>query len=213
MFYIYALVDPSTKQIRYIGKSIRPRERLTNHCNEQSRTWRTNWIRSVLAQGKRPHLLILEELAPDADWKPAERRWIAQGRKMGWPLTNCTDGGDGVSGLPAEIREKMRLTWLGRKHRPESKAKIGAASRKRRHSLLWRKAMSDKMKGRNFTPEWRDRISQAVSKLTDDQIREVRRLLAEHVSQYVIADMFNVHQGTISNIKRGKCYLTAGHRG
>jgi len=206
MIYIYALVDPFTDQIRYIGKSIRPRERLVNHCNDKSKTWRTNWIQSVLARGARPKLCILEELDEGTDWQQSERAWIARGREQGWPLTNCTDGGDGLLNPPEEVREKMRRTWIGRKHRPESLIKIGQASKGRKHTQAHKEKMRILMTGRVFNEDWRFKISKSVSKLTDKQIREIRDLLTDGLSQYTIADMYGVHQGTISNINRGKCY-------
>src|SRR5438874_480843 len=51
--FIYALVDPVTRFVRYVGKSEEPQERTTVHCNDKSRTHRANWIRSILAKGIR----------------------------------------------------------------------------------------------------------------------------------------------------------------
>jgi predicted XRE-type DNA-binding protein len=206
MIYIYALVDPFTDQIRYIGKSVRPQERLTNHCNDTSKTWRTNWIQSVLAKGNKPKLLILETLENNAEWQSVEKEWIAKGRSLGWSLTNCTDGGDGLVNPPEEVRQKMRQTWTGRKHKPESLIKIGLASKGRIHSKESKDAVRQKLIGRVFTPEWKQKISQGVSKLKDSQVKKIKQMLSEGISQYTIADQFGVHQGTISNIKRGKCY-------
>ncbi|HSH79851.1 MAG TPA: helix-turn-helix domain-containing protein [Herpetosiphonaceae bacterium] len=206
MITIYGLVDPNTHDIRYIGKSIRPHERLHDHCNDHSDCHRTHWIQSLIRQGQRPELVILEELPDGADWQATERAWIAKGKAAGWPLTNNTSGGDGVPDLPPESRARIVSAWVGRKHRPETLVKIGAASRTRRHDEAWRDTMSQKMRGREITPQHRDRLKRAVAKLTDEEVREVRRLLAERVSQYVIAKRFGVHQGTISNIKRGLCY-------
>jgi hypothetical protein len=202
--YIYVLVDPFTDEVRYVGKSIRPRERLANHCNEQSVTWRTNWIRTVLAQGKRPLLRIVQILDRDEDWRAAERDWIAGLKERGARLTNCTSGGDGVSGLPPEIRARMALTWTGRKHRPESLLKIGAASRGRVHSPESRENMRRQMAGRKHT--WVDKVSRTLSKLTDEQVRQIRDGIARKVSQYALAEQFGVHQGTISNIKHRRSY-------
>lgn len=206
MIYIYGLVDPNTHDVRYIGKSIRPRERLQNHCNDHASCHRTYWIQSLVSRGQHPELVILEELSDTDDWQSSERAWIAKARAAEWPLTNSTSGGDGVSDLTPESRERMARTWKGRKHRPESLLKIGAASRQRRHTEEWRQRMHEKMRGREFTAEHRQRLSKGVSKLTDNQVREIRRLLDAKVSQYVIAKQFGVHQGTISNIKRGRFY-------
>lgn len=204
--YIYALKDPFTDEIRYIGKSIRPRERLANQCNEHSNTYRCHWIQSILAKGKRPIQIILEELPSDADWQSAEKRWIAYGREQGWPLTNGTDGGDGVPGLSGESKERMLATWKGRKHKPESLLKIGAASRQRRHAPEWSQLMHEKMKDRVFSPEHLQKISHSLRKLTDDQVREIRRALAQGALQKELAKVYGVDKGTISNIKRKVSY-------
>jgi DNA-binding transcriptional regulator YiaG len=201
---IYGLIDPETKGIRYIGQSERPAERLTNHCNESTVNHRTNWIKGLLSRDLRPGLVILEMVDGDKDWCEAERRWIALGKSLGWDLTNGTEGGDGVSGLPEETRARMRKTWLGRKHRPESIAKMSEGRCGRRHSEEHKTKMSRIMKGR--TIDWGDKISKAISKLTDDQVREARALLAQGVTQDRIAEKLGVNKGTISNLKRGKFY-------
>ncbi len=128
MIHIYALVDPETHQVRYIGKSIRPRERLVNQMNERANTYRSNWLQGLRRRGLAPEQVILLSLPPESDWQNAERFWIAEGRRRGWPLVNGTKGGDGVSGLTGESKERMARTWVGRKHRPETLVKIGAAS-------------------------------------------------------------------------------------
>lgn len=201
MIYIYALIDPFTKEIRYIGKSIRPKQRLNNHCNEKSKTWRTNWIQSVLKKGKRPELLILETLNDNEDWQKSEIEWIKKGREKGWNITNCTDGGDGLCNPPEEVRQKMLKTWTGRKHTEKSKEKNRQSQLGKKHTEETKLKMSKAHKGRKIT--WADKVSKGTSKLDDSQIKEVYKLLSEKVSQYVIADIFGVHQTTISNIKRG----------
>ena len=42
------------------------------------------------------------------------------------------------------------------------------------------------------------------SKLTYTDVENIKKLLAERYSQQKIAEMFNVHQGTVSNIKLNK---------
>lgn len=206
MIYIYALVDPFTKQVRYIGKSIRPKERLTNHCNDRSITWRTNWIQSVLARGKHPELLILQTLDDTEDWQLAESEWIKKAREMNWPLTNCTDGGDGLVNPPEEVRQKIITTWIGRKHSYETKKLIGQTSRGRKHSEESKENMRKIMTGRKFTPEWLAKISKGNSKLTDAQVREIKRLLSDGMTGSLIADIFDVNKSTIYNIKYERFY-------
>lgn len=204
MIYIYGLVDPFTDKIRYIGKSVRPKERLTNHCNDRSVTWRTNWIQSVIKMGKRPQLLILQTLKDGDDWQKIETEWIKKGRNNGWKLTNCTDGGDGVHNPPEHVRLKMKKTWIGRHHTEKTKKLIGEKSKGRKHSEQSKLKMKKLMSGRKIT--WRGKLSKAISKLSDKEICEIKEMISNGISQYTIADIYKVHQGTISNIKRGKCY-------
>lgn len=202
--YIYALTEPDTGEIRYIGKSIRPLGRLADHCNDPSKTHRTNWIQSLLSNGKRPGMVVLEEVADGDRWQDVERAWIARGRSAGWRLTNCTSGGDGVSDLPPESRERIVAAWRGRKHRPESLAKMSISNRGRVHTEDHKRRMGEIMTGRKIA--WTDKIARANEKLADEQVREIRFMLSIGESQYALADAYGVHQGTICNIKRGLCY-------
>lgn len=204
--YIYALVDPFTDEIRYIGKTIRPKERLANECNEKTCTHRCHWIQGLLAKGKRPNQIILETVNGD-NWQERERYWISEAKRLDWPLVNGTSGGDGVKDLTPESKARMLATWIGRKHKPESLLKIGAASKGRVHDDKYKKFMHDKMTGRYFSLETRNRLSQSIRKLTDDQVREIRRLIAKGgLSQREISDRYKVDKGTISNIKRNLFY-------
>lgn len=206
MIYIYALQDPFTLELRYVGKTFRLRERLMNQCNENSNTHRCHWIQSLVKRSARPAHVILETLDDDAEWEDRERYWIAYGREQGWPLTNGTEGGDGVKGLTGDSLFRMQNAWVGRKHKPETGLKIAAANSRRVVSDQQRQRARDKMKDRVFTKQHRERLSRAVAKLTDDQVRDVRTRLDAGESQYKIADDLGVHQGTISNIKRKICY-------
>lgn len=202
--YIYGLYDPRNGNLRYIGKSIRPNERLSNHLNDKSKTWRTNWFSELKREGLKPILYIFDALPESEDWAVKEIEYIAYAKSRGIRLTNCTDGGDGVTNLSGPGKERMLKTWKGRKHKPETLIKLSKASKGRLHSKEWKNNMSKTMKGRKIT--WKNKVGKANEKLNDDQIVQIRKLLNDKVSQYTIADMFNVHQGTISNIKNGKCY-------
>jgi hypothetical protein len=93
---IYALCDPGTGEIRYVGKTVRtPQRRLYYHmkkADEGSTLYVSNWLRSL--EGVRPTITILDR--GPAQWlDDLERWWIAYCRRMGYRLTNLTDGGDG----------------------------------------------------------------------------------------------------------------------
>ena len=204
--YIYALVDPFTEETRYIGKTIRPKERLQNQCNERSNTHRCHWIQSVIQKGSRPQQIILEELPDGSDWQSREKYWIAYGRKVGWPLTNGTDGGDGVVNLTPDSREKIRRAWLGRKHTPESRRKMSEAIKGKKHTEEYKQYMRRIMKTRVFTEIHRKRLSKANQKLTMDDACVIRMKLKYGAKQKDLAEIYGVNKGTISNIKRNVSY-------
>ena len=203
--YIYGLFDPTTGDLRYIGKSDRPRERFANQLNERSNTYRCNWIRSLLESGRRPVQRIIDHVAIGDEWQSVERAYIRGARDAGCRLVNGTDGGDGVSGLTV-----ANPVWLGRKHSEESKLRIGAASRGRRHTEEYKQYMRDLMRVREFTDQHRQRLSEANRKLTESQVRAIRVRLAAGERQNAIAADYGIDKGTVSNIKRGVSYAGIG---
>lgn len=112
-FIIYALVDPRTGEIRYIGKSSsgvrRPRLHTAPSHLKEERTHKANWVRLLLSLGLKPGIQILEEFSSETDLNDAECFWIAQGRGLGWRLTNATKGGEGATGcvISEETRARM----------------------------------------------------------------------------------------------------------
>jgi DNA-binding NarL/FixJ family response regulator len=204
--FIYGLLDPRTDELRYIGKSDRPRERLANQLNERSNTHRCHWIAELQSLGLRPKQVILDSVPAGSGWEVVERAYIAGARIAGCRLTNGTDGGDGVTGLTGDSLARIRAAWVGRKHRPESIEKIRAASTGRTHTAEYRQMMHEVMSQREFTATHRQRIRVSTQKLTTGHVAEIRGLLASGTRQREIASRFGVHQGTISNIARGITY-------
>lgn len=205
--YIYGLHDPRTGELRYIGKSVRPRQRVRNQMNERANTHRGHWLAELRRLGVEPIQVIIDAVPADSDWQAIERVYIAAARASGARLTNGTDGGDGVSGLSMEARERIASTWRGRRATPEHRAKLVAAmARRGPPSSETRERMRTAMIGREFTLEWRQKISSGLQKLTAEQVREIRRHLAMGQRQRDIADRFGVHQGSVSNIARGLTY-------
>lgn len=128
--FIYALCEPGTRTVRYIGKANDPKRRLREHINRAARTntHLGNWLRSLLSLGEKPSLVVLREVSTE-QWELAEERYIRLARGIGMCLTNATDGGDGVPMTP-EMRKRISLS-----------------SRGRRASLKTRAALSDSKKG------------------------------------------------------------------
>ncbi len=163
---VYALSDPRTKEVRYIGVSVRPKARYNEHLSRAVKggnTHRDCWIRSLLIQEIRPDYSVLEVTTAD-NWQERERFWIAEYRSSGH-LTNLTDGGDGLPGyVPTpELREKWsqmrrgvkyapgrRSGMFGKNHTPETRKKIADAG-KRPCKPETRRKIAQKAKGRDMS--------------------------------------------------------------
>jgi hypothetical protein len=96
--YIYILKDGD--DIRYVGKTSYPKQRLYCHIKESNSgksTHKINWIKSLIKINRNPELLIIDEV-DICDWRFWEEYWITQFRCWGFKLTNLTSGGDGLTG-------------------------------------------------------------------------------------------------------------------
>ena len=123
---VYALDGPDG-EIRYVGKSIDPEQRLLAHIAgaRRSKTHKGRWIAKILDTGHRPGLWVLGWHLPGEDVDANERNWIKHLRQdHGYKLTNATEGGDGRTNwsdtdklehgriirrsMTAEVRARMR---------------------------------------------------------------------------------------------------------
>lgn len=100
---IYALCDPRTGAVRYVGKTVQPTlRRLVYHVHAARRGTRhlpiSRWVWKLLKRKQRPTILEIESVLPGGDWASRERYWIASYRAAGAKLLNLTDGGEGLAG-------------------------------------------------------------------------------------------------------------------
>lgn len=119
-YLVYALIDPRNGNVRYIGKSScglrRPGQHAgRKHLERDPNKHKKHWIKQLINAGLKYSVAILYQSDVHAGLNEAEIFWIAEGRRRDWPLVNISEGGEGC-----------RI--FGRKHTPESKAKIGVAS-------------------------------------------------------------------------------------
>jgi hypothetical protein len=176
---IYALSDPETGRVRYIGKtSQEPGDRLGQHIKMAltgERTHRSAWVRLLVSSDVRPVCTTLEEVnGHSEDGSEVERRWIARLRADGADLTNLTDGGDGwQKGRPfsAEHRALLSKAHIGRKRGPMGaahKERIAVAMRGKPRSYV-RGALKGHTfnVGRKHTTESRKRMSEAQRRITE----------------------------------------------
>lgn len=127
-YLIYGLVDPRTGYLRYVGKSMSGRNRLSMHLSPshlRKRNHRTNWIKSLLAVDLRPMWVEIHVFDDPEILETAERFWIGYFRSIGFDLVNETDGGEGTRGL------KHTADWKALMSRIHSGKQISAEHKRR----------------------------------------------------------------------------------
>jgi hypothetical protein len=159
---IYALIDPLTGHVRYVGKTIgKINKRLREHINyarNGAQTHCASWIRSVLERELRPEIIELE--VTEYDWREAEQFWIANMRFIGCDLTNHAIGGDGCGGYQhtEEAKQRIGAAGKGRKPRPETIELM----RKKVFTEEHRRNISAARKGAVISPEQREKIAASL---------------------------------------------------
>ena len=198
---IYILIDPTTNECRYVGKSITPKKRLTRHLWEARQPGRKrklySWIKSLLTQDVKPIMIILELTK---DWEYWESFYIEYFKFIGCNLANLSDGGQGSVGYKhtqqwkdnQSDRFKDRLPWnnglaLSRSH----KNNISKTITGRKLSESTKKSIKESSQ----------KTHRKKSKFTEEDVLFIRKKVH---NQAYYAKMYGVHQATISNIQNGK---------
>lgn len=165
-YCIYGLKDPRTAEIRYVGKSSSVMQRPLSHATLGSLakpSHKNNWIKQLKSLGLSYAVVVLEEPGK-AKLDERERFWIAEGRRLGWSLTNIASGGEGndSESWTSEMRKKVSIAQTGRKHTSEHIAKRVAGIRAKRGTK---------------TLEQLDHYRQAtLSRLTPEMVEHVRKV-------------------------------------
>jgi len=262
LLYVYGLLEPETKIIRYVGQTNKPQKRLNDHISEAKTNLKfnrkNNWIRSLLKENKKPEIMILEEVETIDLCNKAEVFHIAQMLDCGFDLTNATSGGDGFYTRSKESIQRFADSRRGKKFSEETKQKmkLSAKSRmtpeeierlrsisngnpphfygeqvstsklKEEDVVYIRRQLNSGSRGIDICNQFPNISKSAIYsaamgknwqhvdepvfkprkmvKLTEENVREIRSLLSENVSQSEIARRFNIHPSTVSDIKRNK---------
>ncbi len=104
--FIYGLINPITKQVKYIGKTHKFIEkRLSEHLEPKrliAKTYKNYWIKSLIKEGLKPEVILIKEVEQD-NWQFWEEYYISQYNN----LTNGTKGGDGLNKPTQEVKDKI----------------------------------------------------------------------------------------------------------
>lgn len=94
--YIYTLAHPTTKEIRYVGKTTNIKRRLKAHLSRigEYKSKKNSWIKSLLNQNLNPEIEILDVVF-ESEWQYWEEFYIGLFKSWSFRLVNGTKGGDG----------------------------------------------------------------------------------------------------------------------
>ena len=125
--YIYGLRSSRDDSVRYVGKTVNPKSRLSQHRGHAKGGGAlTKWLEALAASGHMVSMIILETTT-ESRWEEAERAWIEKLRPSG--LLNISDGGapgPSSSPSPETLRRRsvsLRASWA----RPETRQRRLAA--------------------------------------------------------------------------------------
>lgn len=188
LHFIYALVDPRTDGVRYVGKTIELKRRMRRHRNigrsENPSLYRDRWIQSLMDDGLDFIVWVLE-ICDDNSWAESEKKWIAFFKDEGCRLTNLAEGGTGGKGPFREGQNRGGAT-PGRKKPAGFGEKISKASKGVPKSKAHREAMSRAKIGNKASDETKKKVSEASKVMwKDSNFYENRKIYysSEHMKE------------------------------
>lgn len=113
-WYVYALCEPVTKEVRYIGKSADPKTRLVAHMSDEASAPMREWMRAIRFK---PELKILEERSTEDEALAAEKHLIEE--HWSGRLLNSYSR----AGMEQSVRKPPRWPGFGDRLRAFRKAK------------------------------------------------------------------------------------------
>jgi len=114
--YIYVLIDPNTRQVRYVGTSSNPKQRLANHYSDKRNQPKHDWFDSLRDNGQEPILQIVGGYSHDYNLLELEKQLVQHLLTRGAPLLNVTYAGpNGSKIIYPETTAKIKAAWKRRK--------------------------------------------------------------------------------------------------
>lgn len=194
---IYALLEPGTQKIRYVGSTKNIDGRIKSHWSQRRNRQKpvSAWIRSI---NHKPEYLILEEVPIDYRWD-AEKRWTEFIRQIpGINLLNIKAGNVGYV-HPEEVRSVIRSKVIER-YKNGFIPSNGHVNRKK--TTIKRIQRVDSRLPVDFVPRGRFnwKPTESYHYFTQEEIEEIKN---DSRSTRQIAPDYGVSHSTISGIKRG----------
>lgn len=156
--FIYALCEPGTRTIRYIGKTCNLKNRFKDHMSTSSKKGNPlgEWLRGL--EGKKPNLVVLSEVTSEEGAAEEIRFILAARNSLGMGLVNSNNGGSGPIEHAPETRAAISAWGFGKPKAPEHCVAISKGLKGGSKSPEHCEALS-----KAYTPERRKALGEAVS--------------------------------------------------
>lgn len=166
--FIYALKDPDTGQIRYIGKAENPARRLYFHLRHTGKNRKTNWIKNLRLGNISPVLVLVDEVSEEY-WPQLECAYIQFYRECGCDLLNVTEGGDCGPMMRGE-----RNPNFGKDFSSETRARMRDAGKRKKFSTAHCANIRAAKLGKKFSPEHCANLSASLTEVCSDPARRAK---------------------------------------
>lgn len=209
-FGVYTISDPTTMEVRYVGKTNDIRQRKRSHIQVarwNPKTYVQRWISSIIKQGREPIFTMIQRCGSCECAYEAEAYWIKEFFRRGYRLCNLTCGIDGEVGEEYKnTTNKRSVSHLGKKMSEESRRNLSESLKRAYANPEVRLRVSIAKKGISRSIECRRRLSISKRILTNSQIRELKSLKSKH-SFSQLGKIFGVKTSTAFNAYHGKYYV------
>ena len=165
------MIEPTTKLIRYVGKTQQCYEiRYRNHLKLRAggRSKKDSWIFDLLKKRQKPDVIILSLHRSKKALDRKERYWIRHLTNLGFDLLNGTDGGTG--GVQTEeVRRKMSTVQKKHFSNPANRKKLSEAHKERYRRNPEHRVINSNAKKKYFEdPKNRKKQSDRIKKTYED---------------------------------------------
>lgn len=110
---IYGLIDPRTKELRYIGQTTRGIKQLRVYFIDsfmKKKRHVASWIKNLHTDNLKPEVIILEDSIKNKEnLNNLEVFYISYFKSIGCNLTNLAEGGNSNSGF--KLNKKQKKIW------------------------------------------------------------------------------------------------------
>lgn len=203
MGIIYGLIDPNTKELRYIGQTTQSIKKRMYYHNGQAkksgqRSHVYNWLNSLYTKNLQAEVLIIENNINKSNLDDLEIFYIQYFRFLGCNLTNLSSGGKTRGGFFHTEEHKQYLSTLYKGRLPWNTGKILTIEQKKNHKTPenFIHLSVESLKKRSYNQSI---TKSKKSKVSDEIIKFIRDNYPKY-SQKTLAEMLNLRQDYISDV-------------